>query len=255
MSQSHPKHHRPQKLLRRLILSIALLTIILCALYIGQEILNRYKGFATYHNIAAQVWKEESQPSASMSPDTDTDPLRPPGLTDLMAANPNVIGWVSIPETSIDYPILQNKADNDFYLHRDLNGNHLYSGSIFLDSENDLDDPHIKNVYGHHMKAGYKNGLMFREVMNFKDPDFLKSHQKIYIWSALRSYTYKPLACVSRKADPNLRTLKNAEIEKYLSKNYDLSITPNHKILVLVTCSYGQEDERTYLICENVKED
>ena len=228
--------------------------IILCSLYIGQEILNRYKGFTTFHNIAAQVWDDKSQPSASMSTAADTDPLRPPGLTDLMTANPNVIGWISIPETSIDYPILQNKADNDFYLHRDLKGDYLYSGSIFLDSENDLDDQNIKNLYGHHMKAGYKNGLMFREIMNFKDPDFLKSHQKIYIWSASKSYVYKPLACVSRKADPNLRTLSSTEIEKYLSKNYHLSITPNRKILVLVTCSYGQKNERTYLICENVEE-
>ena len=229
--------------------------IILCALYIGQSTYDRYKGFTAYHKIAAQVWDKESQPSASMSTDTYTDPLRPPGLTDLMTANPNVIGWISIPDTSIDYPILQNKADNDFYLHKDLNGDYLYSGSIFLDSENNLDDQSIKNIYGHHMKAGYKNGLMFREVMNFKDPDFLKSHQKIYIWSASKSYTYKPLACISRKADPNLRILKNTEIEEYLSKNYGLSITPNRKILILVTCSYGQTDERTYLICENVEED
>lgn len=172
-----------------------------------------------------------------------------------MTANPNIIGWISIPETSIDYPILQNQADNDFYLHRDLNGNYLYSGSIFLDSENNLDDQNIKNLYGHHMKAGYKNGLMFREVMNFKDPDFLKSHQEIYVWSASKSYVYKPLACISQKADSNLRNLKNTEIEEYLSKNYHLSITPNHKILVLVTCSYGQANERTYLICEIVEED
>ena len=72
--------------------------------------------------------------------------------------NPDVVAWIQIPGTQINYPVVQGK-DNDYYLHRDLNGQKSTAGTIFLDYADQADFSSLHNVlYGHHMK----NGSMFK---------------------------------------------------------------------------------------------
>lgn len=226
------------------------------SLYIGREAVGRLEAETTYANVAKEVWATpqsseiSENPVSQVVPESSNEKI-PPGLIDLMQQNSHVKGWITIPDTAIDYPILQNEEDNEFYLHRDLNGKKLYSGSIFLDTTSTIDGPGIVSIYGHHMKAGYKYGTMFRDISKFQNPQFLKNHQEITIYTDTQIYHYTPVLCISRKADPYLRIQPEAqqELKSYFQENYNLNIQNSDEVLVLITCAYNTNDARTYLFC------
>ena len=223
------------------------------SIYIGREAVGRLEAETTYANVAKAVW------STSQLPETTENPVSQelskeqisPGLISLMTENQHVKGWITIPGTVIDYPILQNEEDNEFYLHRDLNGKKLYSGSIFLDTISTIDGPGIISIYGHHMKAGYRYGTMFRDIAKFQESEFLKNHQEITIYTDKQIYHYVPVLCISRKADPSLRNQpeNQQELKNYFQENYNLDIQDADKVLILITCAYNTDNARTYLFC------
>ena len=86
----------------------------------------------------------------------------------LDSQNPDVVAWIQIPGTQINYPVVQGK-DNDYYLHRDLNRQKSTAGTIFLDYADRADFSSLHNVlYGHHMK----NGSMFKDISRYKDQGY-----------------------------------------------------------------------------------
>ena len=99
-------------------------------------------------------------------------------LEDLQEINPDIVGWVRVDGTNIDYPILVGK-DNTSYLKTDYKGDYSPSGSIFLDYRNsrDLNDDFFV-IYGHNMA---KN-LMFSDIKKFQKEDFFNEHStgKLY---------------------------------------------------------------------------
>lgn len=91
---------------------------------------------------------------------------------ELKALNPDVIGWVSIYGTGIDYPIMYNE-DPNFYTFRDPLKRSSMIGSIFLDSKCSPDFSDFKNIlYGHHMEQH----CMFGDVGNFLQENYFKEH-------------------------------------------------------------------------------
>lgn len=85
----------------------------------------------------------------------------------------DAIAWLTFPDTSIDYPIMQGK-DNLAYLNTDPYGNYSLSGSIFLDSRNSPDfTDEYSLLYGHHMDTGQ----MFGCLDKYLNKDFFDSHQ------------------------------------------------------------------------------
>jgi sortase B len=85
----------------------------------------------------------------------------------------DLVGWVTIDNTNIDYPIMQG-TNNTVYLNTDPYGEYSLSGSIFLDSRNNSDFTDYYNlVYGHHMENGY----MFGALDKFEDVSYFNSHR------------------------------------------------------------------------------
>lgn len=171
----------------------------------------------------------------------------PAGLKELMSGNDSVIGWLTIADTKVDYPICQDKTDNEFFLHRDMNGKKSSSGSIYLDSNHDIDVAGLHVVYGHNMK----NGSMFKTVSRFVNADYMRSHQTITVWTGEREIRLKPVACYAGPADGGYRSVISSadELHKFIKDRCGAEIASDN-VFVFITCSYGQEDERTYLICE-----
>lgn len=200
-----------------------------------------------YPQIASDSDQEETYADSNQS----LEDRIPPGLIALMQENQNVKGWITIPGTVIDYPILQNTEDNEFYLHRELTGKKLYSGSIFLDTNSQIDGPGIISIYGHHMKAGYRYGTMFRDISKFQSAKFLQNHQTIKIYTSDTIYHYTPVLCVSTKADSSLRIQPDTQedLRNYFKTNYHLNIKAADKVLILITCAYNTDNARTYLFC------
>lgn len=93
-------------------------------------------------------------------------------LEALQKMNPEVIGWISVDNTNIDYPLLHSQT-NSKYVNTNVEGEFSLSGSIFLDCRNTGTFTDVNNViYGHHMQ---KNA-MFGELSNFEDPTYFDQH-------------------------------------------------------------------------------
>lgn len=100
-----------------------------------------------------------------------------PEYADLYEKNDDLVGWIRIPDTKINYPVMQTKEDMEYYLHRDFNGNEDVNGLPFLDARCDVEKPTTNLlIYGHSMNSG----AMFAGLADYKDYDFYQKHKKIY---------------------------------------------------------------------------
>lgn len=97
----------------------------------------------------------------------------------LAEVNSDITGWLCIPETGIDYPVLQCN-DNSTYLRHSYDGKYSRSGSAFLDCKIDLTaEPDVYLIYGHAM--GTNSDLMFSPLLGYKEQAFYEAHPEIYL--------------------------------------------------------------------------
>lgn len=201
----------------------------------------------------SQTEEESTEPST----EPETEYVSPIDFQALWAVNPDVVGWLTIPDTQIDYPILQGK-DNDQYLHTDMEGNETVAGEIFLDFEDEGDFSSLHNIiYGHHMK----NGTMFKDVVYFKEQEFFDAHSRIVIYTPEREIQLEPLAAlytspdgIRRKtyfrSEEGFRGYVEAMTEGALAKSEPRQ--PVERLYSFVTCSYEFSNARTILYAYEV---
>ena len=126
---------------------------------------------------------EESAPAEEPEPDPEAElmaMLEGLDLAALQEINGDVLGWIAIPGTQVNYPILRGK-DNDYYLDHTWKGERSSVGAIFMDYRNgaDFSDDNTL-IYGHNMK----NRSMFGELKYYVQEDFWEAHPYIYIVDA-----------------------------------------------------------------------
>lgn len=120
----------------------------------------------------------------------------------LKKQNKDVKGWIWLKDTNIDYPIVQAE-DNDYYLHRDFEGNYLYDGCIFIDAAvaNPFHDFNTV-IYGHRMRSG----AMFHNLSKYSDKEFFDKHPIIIIETEDKSYDLHVIAFCKEMSDSELYT-------------------------------------------------
>ncbi len=172
----------------------------------------------------------------------------------LVEKNDDVKGWFQLPETIIDYPVLQSK-DNDWYLSHNIEKKKSVSGSIVLDFRVD-----IKNltrntpVYGHNMKRG----TMFHELVNYKSEKYYKEHPTIIFntlyekieWEVVAIYVvdsgYNYVITMDFKDDDEFQLFLD-DIKKRSMYPLPSDLSTDDQILTLVTCSYEFDGARTVI--------
>ena len=167
--------------------------------------------------------------------------------------NTDIIGWIKIENTKINYPILKDN-DNLKYLKHSFNGKYNINGSIFTLNDNPFQDNETI-IYGHNMKSG----IMFSELGKYMEKDFLKEHPDFEIYTRNQNYKATIFSCYSigvNKEENNIKSLSyEEEIEYYkkASKYYIENINEIKKIVKLSTCSYLNNhttptDQRYYIV-------
>ncbi|OUQ58670.1 SrtB family sortase [Flavonifractor sp. An112] len=150
------------------LLCVLLLVVICVAAWQVVQILLEYRaGEQTYAQLAElSVPRQEPEETAAGQRTSTRD------FTALQAVNPDVLAWITVPNTGIDYPVVQGE-DNQHYLNHLVTGEWNKSGSIFLDCQAapDFSDPY-SIIYGHNML----NGTMFSSLMDYKSQDFYDKH-------------------------------------------------------------------------------
>lgn len=186
----------------------------------------------------------EPKPDVSRWPQVDFEALR--------QINPDVIGWIYIENTNINYPIVQG-VDNDHYLHYLFDGTKNRAGSIFLDfrCSADLSDRH-SIIYGHHLK----NKTMFSRLMRYKKQSFYDEHTEILIvtpdaYYSLRVFSGYVADNHSGAWDLDLSDEEHAQWIEALRKKScfqtDYAPSPGDAIVTLSTCTY-EFDNAKFLV-------
>lgn len=206
-----------------------------------------------YENLANIARKNETKEK------TNTAYVSPINFEVLKKINSDVVGWIRIEGTAIDYPIVHTD-NNETYLGTDIEGKKSEAGAIYLDYESEPDFSGRHNIiYGHHMK----NGSMFKDIIKYKDEAFFKEHQDIYIYTPEREYHLKAITALYTDSSPIRRkTLFKTEesfqayVEEmtkggaFLQKQKE----PVRQLWSFVTCSYEFNDARTILYACEVPE-
>ncbi len=110
-----------------------------------------------------------------------------PEYVDLKNQNQNLVGWVKVADTKIDYPVLQT-VDNEYYLTHNFNQGYDKNGCIFLDTTCDLVRGNTNwIIYGHHMKSGN----MFGELDKYADESFYLNHKTFTFDTIYEKGTYE----------------------------------------------------------------
>ncbi len=170
----------------------------------------------------------------------------------LQSINPDMVGWIIIEGTNINYPVVQG-ADNQYYLRHLFTGEYNVSGCIFLDSRNasGFTDWH-SILYGHHMG----NGTMFNDLTDYKEQSFFDSHPSALLLTPNGNYRIDFFSgyVVDVKADAWQMNFGTDEFAAWLQKvkgkslfQSDVIPEPTDKVLTLSTCSYEFDNARFVL--------
>lgn len=183
--------------------------------------------------------------------------ISPEDFKELAKINPDIVAWIWIPGTNIDYPVVKSH-DNETYLYKDFEGNSSPTGSIFLDFESQSDLKGQNNIlYGHHMK----NGSMFKDIVKFKEESYFKEHQYFEIDTPQEAIYLKAIACYYIQNDPLVRQTRFRDEESFQQFVQEMMkpceyaeppASPVKGLYTLVTCSYEVEDGRTVLFAVEV---
>jgi len=173
-------------------------------------------------------------------------------VIDLQAKYPDVIGWLAVPGTNIDYPFVQSK-DNDYYLRRDLNGDHAMAGTLFLDCRCARDFSSQNTIiYGHHMK----NGSMFGTLKTFDDKAFFDENKRGTIYLPYETLSLDFFAyLVVKSTDVQIYSADFSEgYFEYVRQNArqyrDIGLTGRERIVTLSTCAYEFDGARMVLLAK-----
>ncbi len=174
---------------------------------------------------------------------------------ELCANIDNSIGWINVPETIINYPVMYS-GDNEFYLHRAVDGSYLRVGSIFLDYRCNADFTGKINVlYGHNMS----DGSMFADVVKFIDSGYFDSHN--YGWLTTENAVYMiDFFSLSQPENYDSFYNVNSDIDLWLDSLRERSFiwrnigfSKEDRFISLSTCTGSEGSSRTVLtgkLCE-----
>ena len=168
--------------------------------------------------------------------------------TSLYAENKDIYAWIYIPGTQVDYPVLQNAADDTYYLNHNIDGSYGKPGCIYTEKINSKDFTNYNTVlYGHNMK----NGEMFGCLHDYEDKTFFDEHPYVYVYTEEKTYVYEIFAAYTATNAHILNTndfstqegfadyLDNVVYNKALTGNFrnDTRVTSDNRIITLSTCT------------------
>jgi sortase B len=179
-----------------------------------------------------------------------------PTLSELQKINPDVVGWLTVDDTNIDYPVVQGETNME-YLNKAVDGTFSLTGSIFLDYQNANDfSDYYSLIYGHHIEGN----VMFGQVVKFQEKEYFDEHQTGTLFLPEHTRQIQWFACVQTDAyDKKLFHPSSTNDEESMSEllDYireeavqyrDIGVTASDQIIALSTCETATTDGRVLLI-------
>ena len=183
-------------------------------------------------------------------------------VKELKKTNEDIVGWLEIANTDINYPVLQG-SDNSYYMTHNYKKEKSKNGAIFLDKDYDWEKPSENLlIYGHNMN----NGTMFQELLKYKSQEFYENHpiirfttqnedseyeiisvfkSKVYYKSEKDVFRYYYFINAKSEAEYD-QFVKNAKSASLYKINKDAKY--GEQLITLSTCSYHVKDGRFVIV-------
>lgn len=197
-------------------------------------------------------------------PETGTVMVMLPEFEELYAINPDIVGWISIPDTNIDYPVVQRKDATDHYLYRDFYGNQVARGCIYVREQCDVFAPSDNVViYGHMMK----DGTMFADLSKYASKSYWQEHQFIQFDTLRARHTYQIICVFKTTATVGegfayhqfIDAQYDSDLDEFWrncreNAFYDTGLEPRYgdKLITLSTCEYTQTNGRLVIVAKRI---
>ena len=163
--------------------------------------------------------------------------------------NEDIFAWIRIPNTYIDYPVVQC-GDNSFYINHDVLKQNAAAGALFMDSRNSYGFIDFNSIiYGHNMK----NGSMFGELVNFHNKAFFLGNPDGRLYLVDSTYALEVFAFLRIKQDDRYiyGSVSGGNFDEFIEYvgthaiNYkDIGLTGDDRIVTLSTCANDYADSR-----------
>ncbi len=267
-----------KKILYWAVVTILIAVILVCVFLIAKKLIGDAQDKKDNENIAAL--KESAEANAPARPDIpdvpvttgpeDETPDEPkemlPQYQLMYNTNSDTVGWIEIPGTTIDYPVVQSPYEANFYLRRNFYKENATCGTIYVRERCDVFSPSDNvTMYGHNMR----NGTMFADLHKYEDKSFWESNKYIYFDTLYDYHAYEIFAVFISSADlsngENFRyhlfdnAADQAEFDEFVASCkelslYDTGITPQYgeKLITLSTCDKSIEDGRFVVVARRI---
>lgn len=251
------------------VLSLVLLIALSAALFLGhnEQADEEFQELALMVQEAAETTVMPSETvcvTETTTPEAtapqETQPVILPQYAEAYARNNEMVGWLRIDGTMLDYPVMHTPSDPEKYLHVDFDQKNSYPGTPFLDAKCTMESDNLL-IYGHNMP----NGTMFRSLFKYEQSNYWKEHpiivfdtlyqqQEFEVMSAFYDRVYYKTENVFKFyqfIDPETEEEFHAGIEQLKNKAlYDTGVTAEYgdQLITLVTCAYHTDNGRFVVV-------
>lgn len=230
-----------------------IITIIIIVLAVAAVGIVGFILFKNYNDQKArQKYNEAASSYANVTTGSNTDPTgalpkNPIDMAALYERNADIKGWIKVPGTNVDYPVLRNDENDVFYINHDLDGNYAFAGSIYMQQCNRANmEDNVTVLYGHNMA----DNSMFASLHSFENSSFFNEHKSFTIYIDGKKLEYEIISAFVYD-DRHIMNSFNFTDPKSYQKFIDdvlnphsvsvnirkgATLTTDDKIVVLSTC-------------------
>lgn len=202
------------------------------------------------------MFQKKSEPTVATETTTESTTQKetvviPVDFQTLWQTNDDIVAWIKIDGTNVDYPVLQSdeEMEENYYLNMTPEGVAGYPGSIFIQKKNNGDfSDRVTAVYGHNMA----NKTMFGSLHYFNDREFFDNNNTIFVYTPTEIFEYKVFAAYKSDNQSIMEGYEDFREKEKLKEfldfvlnmaesdvdhfNRNLEVSENDKIILLTTC-------------------
>lgn len=246
---------------RLVALLLCLALFLVSGFFLGRDLLRSHREQAANDDLASQVAGVKAEDNKFAA---DGLLLK---YDKLWQQNHDLAGWLSIADTTINYPVMYTPDEPEHYLRRGFDGQYAHSGCLFVGAGCTPDANHVI-IYGHNMK----NGAMFGDLPLYAEAEYAKAHPVINFDTLRKEQRYRVLAVFYSRvyeetAEGVFRYYQYADLsspevfDEYLRQVraaalYDTGVSAEYgdRLLILSTCSYHTDDGRFVVVAVEEKD-
>ena len=251
-----------------IILSLLIVILAISSFFIIKEFAENKKEIDIYDDLQEIVIEENTDIDTT---NVDTEIEKSEGessnkynLENIAKINSDVVGWIKIGNTNIDYPVMQN---GDYYLHRNIYKNYSSHGTPYLAEYCNIQYSDNLIIYGHHMN----DNSMFAQLDNYKKYSFYENHKYIKFYSYYNGKTIEKTYEVAIAFKTVVYSDKGFKYYNYTNfsdvqelndfiencrklefYNTGIDINYGDKLITLSTCEYSQKNGRIVVVAKQI---